>query len=385
VAILRVLEELPVIRWRSAALFGLAFGLTISVRVGGFLALVFLAVPVALWLAGRAREGIAALARDALRIVGSLLPALPVAYAVMIALWPWAALSPLNPLRALMMFSSFPFDASVLFEGKLISAKALPASYLPVQIALRSPEVLLVGVAGGVLLGGFALWKRWRTLLQTDHIRVFTIVFAAVFPVLYSMLARPVDYNGMRHFLFVLPPLVVIAALAFDRTLQAAPWRALRVVFACALATAVFMQARTMIRLHPDEYVYFNRLVSGPHGAQDDFELDYWGVSLAEATRRLTDRLVRSGDVPKRGRPPFKVYVCGNPYSASEYFPPWLTPTNDVHHADFQVAIAEHFCKHASGSRRVLDVTRGGAVLSFAEDLRPTEVARKPMSVVKRR
>jgi hypothetical protein len=32
----------------------------------------------------------------------------------------------------------------------------------------------------------------------------------------------------------------------------------------------------------------------------------------------------------------------------------------------------------------MLDVTRGGAVLSFVEDLRPTEVARKPIRVVKR-
>lgn len=384
VATLRVLEELPVVRWRSATLFGLAFGLTISVRVGGFLALLFLALPVALWLAARARRGVAALARDAFHIVRSMLPALPVAYAVMIVLWPWAALSPLNPLRALMMFSSFPFDASVLFEGKLISAKALPASYLPVQIALRSPEVLLVGIAGGALLGGLALWKRGRTFLETDSIRVLTVAFAAAFPVLYSMLARPVDYNGMRHFLFVLPPLAVIAALAFDRALQAAPWRTLRTVFACALATAVLMQTRTMVKLHPDEYVYFNRLVSGPRGAQDDYELDYWGLSLAEATRRLTDQLVRRGDLPEPGRPPYKVYVCGNPYSASEYFPPWLTPTNDVDHADFQIAIAEHFCKHATGSRRMLDVTRGGAVLSFVEDLRPTEVAREPVSIVKR-
>jgi hypothetical protein len=37
------------------------------------------------------------------------------------------------------------------------------------------------------------------------------------------------------------------------------------------------------IRLHPYEYIYYNRFVGGVRGAQNRFELDYWGISYREA------------------------------------------------------------------------------------------------------
>jgi hypothetical protein len=129
-----------------------------------------------------------------------------------------------------------------------------------------------------------------------------------------------------------------------------------------------------MVGLHPYEYVSFNSLVGGTGGAQGRFELDYWGISLAEATRRLEDHLEDSHDLPRPGQP-FKVYVCGNVWSAAEYFPSWLTAVERREDADFQIAISQHYCPHVPGSRRLLGVMRNGAALSFVEDLRPSRPA----------
>jgi hypothetical protein len=369
---LRALDELPRIRIRTSASFGLALGLTMSVRVGGVIGLFFLLAPLALWLVARARAGVTLgrLGRDGAGIAASVLIALVVAYVAMVAFWPWALESPLNPLRALLMFSSFPFDAGVLFEGKVIPATMLPASYLPVQLALRLPELVLIGVLSASLLGVLALSSRPSRLLELASLRVFAVVVAAALPIAYSMLARPVDYNGLRHFLFVLPPLVVLAALAFDRALQATAPRTTRATLLVGLIGAAVLQTRAMIALHPDEYVYFNSLASGTRGAQDNFELDYWGISLAEATHRLTDHLANQHDVPDVGEAPYKVYVCGNVWSAATFFPPWLSAVERIEDAQFQIAIENHFCKHAAGSKRLLGVFRSGALLSYVEDLR---------------
>ncbi len=397
---LRALDELPRIHWRTSVLFGLALGWTVSVRVGGLLAFGFLLVPIALWFAARARQTKAVevragarerndtdLARHALRAAGSLLGALAVAYALMSVLWPWAVQSPLNPFEALSMFSRFPFEGSVLFEGQQIPARALPASYLPVLLAIKQPEVLLVGLAGSLLLGVYALYRRARERRvearasarernDVESARVLTLAVAAAFPILYFMVARPVAYNGMRHFLFLLPPLSALAALAFDRAIEGLRERRLRLALGLSLALVGVFQVRALVVLFPHQYVYFNSLVGGTAGAQGRYELDYWGTSLGEASERLVRALEQRRDLPAPGQPPFKVYVCGNVWSAALAFPPWLTPVERIEDADFQIAIAEFFCKHPPGSGRVLDVRRDGAVLSFVDDLRVSPSAR---------
>jgi hypothetical protein len=367
----RVIDELPRITWRTRVLFGFAVGITVSVRVGGVLALLFLGVPMLLWLVGRARsEGKNAAVRDGLQIAGSMLQSLAIAYAVMLVLWPWAAQSPLNPLRALLMFSRFPFDAMVLFNGQLVPARALPASYLPVQFGVRAPESLLVGLCAALVFGLVALRARPSKLLDNRVLRLGPVLLAAAFPFVYFAVFRPVAYNGMRHFLFVLPPLTVLAALAFARLLEA-PSRVVRGVVLCGLALAAFVQARSLVALHPDEYAYFNAFVGGPHGAQKRYEIDFWGVSLAEATQHLVQALEEADSDPAPGKPPLKVYVCGNVWSAATFFPRWLSPVEHVEDADFQVAIDAYFCKSPLGSRRIDEVTRAGALLSYVDDLRP--------------
>jgi hypothetical protein len=369
------LEELPRIRWRTRIALGVVIGLTVSVRVGGGLAVLFLCVPIALWLLGRIRSSASRplAAREVTQIAGALLSIGAVAYAVMIVFWPWAAQSPLNPLRALQMFSRFPFDANVLFEGALVPARDLPASYLPVQFLVRSPESLLVGLAIAAALGGIALRGGLGRLLELPRLQVVAVCFAALFPFAYFVAMRPVAYNGMRHFLFVVPPLTVLAALAFDRALQIKV-PAFRSAVALGLALAALSQVSSLIRLHPDQYTYFNWLTGGTRGAHGRYELDYWGTSLEEATDLLVDELEDDISRPAAHRP-YKVYVCGNVWSASAFFPKWMVPVERIEQAEFQIAIDNFFCKHAAGSRRIAEVERSGAVLSYVEDLRPAHRA----------
>jgi hypothetical protein len=372
---IRALEELPRIRGRTRIALGVVIGLTVSVRVGGVLAILFSCVPIALWLLGRIRSSASreVVAREVVQIAGALLAIGAVAYAVMIVFWPWAAQSPLNPLRALQMFSRFPFDANVLFEGALVPARNLPASYLPVQFLLRSPESLLVGLAIAAAIGCFALRGGLGRLLELPRLQLVAVCFAALFPFAYFVVMRPVAYNGMRHFLFVIPPLSVLAALAFDRALQV-ELPTLRSAVALGLALAALSQTGSLIRLHPDQYTYFNRLAGGTRGAHGRYELDYWGTSLEEATDLLVGEL--EDDIPRpAAHRPYKVYVCGNVWSASTFFPKWLVPVEHIEQAEFQIAIDNFFCKHAAGGRRIAEVEREGAVLSYVEDLRPARRA----------
>lgn len=364
---LHMLRQLPRIRWQTSVLYGAILGWTMSVRVGAVIALAFLAVPIALWLLQRAHAGATAraLLADAARIALTFSPALLAAYALIALFWPWAVLAPSHPIEALFMFARFPFEGTVLFQGKVIAAKELPATYLPVYLAVTQPESLLAGVATAILVACGALARR-RPRLDARTIGLASVAFAGVFPIAYFMIARPVAYNSMRHFLFVVPLLTVLAAVAFDAVLELPRWR---VPVAGALAAFMVLQVGTVIALHPNQYVYFNQLVGGPRGAQGRYELDYWGTSLAEATRRLVQKLEREHDLPKPGTT-WKAHVCGNTYSASEYFPDWIEPVERREDADFHIGIATYYCLHQRGSRPVIEVERAGAVLSFVDDQR---------------
>ena len=97
-----------------------------------------------------------------------------------------------------------------------------------------------------------------------------------------------------------------------------------------------------MVRLHPEEYIFYNQLVGGVAGAEGRFELDYWGTSIAEATAMLEAKLKAENGGRLGGR--YKVFVCANPTSALYFLPPNFVLTDDRREADFFVALTLSGC-----------------------------------------
>jgi hypothetical protein len=104
----------------------------------------------------------------------------------------------------------------------------------------------------------------------------------------------------MRHFLFVLPPLAVLAAWGVSSLwdVVAVP-RAVRVGVAVACAAGMAWVVGDMVSLHPYQSVYFNRLLAGGlRGAAGRFETDYWGASYREAAEWLLHNYHPDTDEP---------------------------------------------------------------------------------------
>ena len=108
-----------------------------------------------------------------------------------------------------------------------------------------------------------------------------------MFPVSYAIAIKAVLFDGMRHFIFVLPSIAVAAALIADRALTRLSDLPYRAPIYAALALYGAAHVGTMVMLHPDQYVYYNAFVGGVDGAQRKFKLDYWAYSYAEAVHGL--------------------------------------------------------------------------------------------------
>jgi len=365
--------EFPSPRRRWVIGFGVALGIAISIRAGAVLLIFYIGLAGLAYLIGLWRHrDFGAVLRDLWRMLAALWPALPIAYVVMALFWPWAYQDWLNPIRALQDFSHLAVNLESMVAGEVVKASQLPPYYLPVYLGVMLPEMILTGLLLAGLLG--LLWLGRRKAgerLGTAPLPFLLVGLAALFPVLFFVLARPTAYNGIRHFLFVVPPMAVLAAVACDRVLTLV-WEFrhyLGRLLAALLTAAMVAQGWIMAGLHPHQYVYFNRLAGGLKGAAGSYEMDYWSNSLIEAARELADFVEReNGDAPVTRS--YKVAVCGHALSAYYYFPPYLVFTRKLAEADFMILLTHTNCHRKFEGKQIISIDRFGVALSVVRDRR---------------
>jgi hypothetical protein len=266
----------PFIDLRTGALLALALGVGLNVRAGALLFVGYLAVLVGYFASEADRFNLRTLAPAALRI------GLVVAGTVAIGwvAWPWAYGHPLTaPLRAMRELSHYPWGGNVLFGGSALPSEALPWTYVPVWMWLSLPPVVLAGV----LLAAPGL--AWRTQQE----RLVALLACVVFPIAYIVGTGATLYDAMRHLLFVIPPLTVLASAGWVRALEATSGGA-RLLAAAALVAGLVEPLGFQWRNHPNQIAYVQPLAGGPARAFGNYDLDYWGNCMLQSMERLARR-----------------------------------------------------------------------------------------------
>ena len=90
----------------------------------------------------------------------------------MIVAWPWAALAPLNPLRAMTAFADFHYQIKTFLDGHVYYMADVPRWYVPTYMAIKLTFSLLVGAALALafaMLPQGARRGQKRSLPQRDH------------------------------------------------------------------------------------------------------------------------------------------------------------------------------------------------------------------------
>jgi Dolichyl-phosphate-mannose-protein mannosyltransferase len=367
--ILRLLPDLPRPPLATVLKLGVVVGLAVGVRVGGLLALCYLGLAIAAALLAR-RQGLAALLRDGAIVAGRVvLPVLAVGFVLMLFLWPWTQQDPIGHVwSALCEFSHHNFPYKTLFDGNYYLATALPWSYLPVHIVLKLPELILLALAAAPVFAALSLARRRAS---AERVVAWTIVtVAALFPIVFAVVEGAVLFDGMRHFLFVLPPIAVIAGAALDRMIAipaAGNWRRLGAASAAAWLT---VHLAIMVLLHPDQYVYYNALAGGVPGAAGRYKLDYWAASYREDVNALA-AFLRQRDKAAFARTRYRVAVCGPVGPATAYFPQNFDYERDWAKADFFTSFTKDHCDQALHGRPIYRTERLDTTLSVVLDLHP--------------
>lgn len=277
--LLRFDRELPKPKPKVKALLAVALGLTLGVRIGGSLLvmyMVFLCV----------RSLLTDKPREPLALAASFVTVLVPAYMLMLVFWPAALLSPISiPVKAFTAATNFKWVDSVLFNGQTYLSNELPATYLPVVFGVGLPEVVLAVVIIGVF---WAAWRAVKSLFdgagKIDTASCLLLV-AALFPPIWAIAMKATLYDNMRHFLFILPVFCCMAGGVVSFGIGKVLGVSGKAAYACMIVFAILLAYPVwlMVRLHPFQYVYINSLGGGMPEGEKRFETDYWLTSYREA------------------------------------------------------------------------------------------------------
>jgi hypothetical protein len=348
--------------WRATLAAGLLSGLAIATRTGGIITHAYLLGALILCAAEVVASGNRLTRRYLMELSARFTGVLVIAWITAVALWPWLQTG--NPFGnfkiALVHFANIPGSFEFTHWGKQISTSALPPSYIAAQLLVRLPEAFLallavacvhaVAAAGRVARDAVAQSHierpaRWRMAVLTlaRERAMITVCAAVMLPLGFLIFQRATMYDGIRHVLFLIPMLAVIAGLGWRALL---PLLARTPVAAAVIAGAyVGSSVMTLAALHPLEYVAMNAIAGGTRGAYDRFELDYWSAAATEALRRLEQRLDRDPSARSAEGPP-RILIC---IGAREervrplLKRPWIVET-DPDRADFIIATQRSRC-----------------------------------------
>ena len=307
--LIRGMGELPFLSRSLIWKMGLALGCTLGVRASGTVLLgymgLFWGVRYVQLSQGEDRKGVL----QAWRVMFFRLCGIGiVSYLTLFPFFPWLQTHPFTGLwDSFRAFASFPEVHYNFFEGAYLASNAIPWYYVSKWLLLTLPEFVLLGLGAGLVVVLLALRREWWSDLQV--LQRALMVFAVLFPLIYGALAKTPLLNAMRHMTFVVPPLAILSAVgviaAVDRLSSARAKQGLVAGFAGLVLLALF----DMVALHPNQYVYFNRVFAGGVAqASTHYETDYWnhvhkqGLRWVEAQAPELDRKIVIGSKYKNVR-----------------------------------------------------------------------------------
>lgn len=373
--LVRLVQEYPNPSTRTVLILGIGAGCSIGCRILAGLTLIYALIGfVPLFLEEWRQQGPREATRRLLHVAYLLLPGLAFGYLIMGLIWPWSILEPANPLRALTYFSTF-FEKpwKEMFDGAMISVPDMPWSYLPTLFALQLPEALITLLAGGIALTVVSASRKDVPARRKTILLMLTA--AAMLPLIIAMVKRPALYNGIRHFIFVIPPMTVLAGIAFASLMD---WlrvnhRGTQAAAVAALSFGLMLPMAEMIRLHPYQYTHFNYVAGTVRQADSLFMLDYWGLALKQASDALREQIDERQEHPPAGRK-WKVAVCGPQRPAQVALGPDFTIGWDSHAADFAMTLGEFYCKGLTAPV-IAEIKRDDVVFARVYDIRGSSIS----------
>jgi hypothetical protein len=285
----------PRLSWRRAFLLIAAIAAAINIRPLGLVLLLYAAGAIGLGavIAAMASREPGRWRRCAITLARLGVVALVAVPAGTVA-WPYAQAQPfVRPLTAFIKTTELDWARGfdVLYAGQDLGAGSVPWTYVPVWLGMALPPVLIAGC--------LISWLAVRRGVQQAVAWTGLVAFAGA-PVAAAIVRNATIYDGIRHLLFIVPPLAALAGAGWSALLDARARAAAALLLVAGMAEPLVFQVRN----HPNQIVYFTPLMGGPRAAFTRYDMDYWGNSVLQAVG-WADSMARASGIP--------LVISGNP------------------------------------------------------------------------
>jgi len=272
---------------------------------------------------------------------------------VILFTWPYVASNYFKHLYDVFVNSkSFPWDGKIFFLGKEYLSQELFPVYLPVLLLVTMPVFVIFGLVSNIVF--------IRNLVKND---VFLISFSVILvnAVLYLIL-RPVLYDGLRHYLFILPFFSILSVLFMIETVKSDwPKISKRLIIVFFLAN-MFLIGKTEIELFPYHYIYFNEIINGISNGQKYFETDYANNSFKEAINWLKKNRLEKDKK-------YYIYTCSSSWSLNDYFGNNVLKTDNRQKADYAICLSRGGEYKTVPGKIIHTVSRDKATFNYVIDM----------------
>jgi hypothetical protein len=338
-------------------ILGILFGLTQSLRIIGFsIYIVFILFEIYCFLLAeksKEKNGWKWLSRFTVEFISIFL----IAGFLMAVTWPFIGANFFKRLMAIMLIAKkYAWTDDVLFMGRYISSVKLPWFYLPVWFWISTPiSEMFLWLSGMVWIA-----RLWRVRL------CFLVGSALAVNIGLFYLLRPVVYDGMRHFLFLAPLIVVVACVSFRMLYQKVSKPVFQRGLLFLIAFDLSGVAWHMARLHPYEYIYFNGWAGGLKGAAGRYETDYFAASMKETVQKLGETECRDSHRT------YQIKACTEAALCRPLLMDNMVAVDNIENADYYISFDRwKWNKRAGTAPLLFTVDREGVPLFFAYKMRP--------------
>lgn len=287
--LIRILESFPSAPLRLWLKLGLALGAALGVRASGMVIL----FPTLLFFVGvvglkRYLQNPKLFAAPGLKwkVAAYLGAAAAVSWVVMLSCWPWGQINPVqHPFGAVGQAAKWVLPRPVFFSGGWFETTNLPPQYLIQSLLVSTPEHFIVALLVAAVLGLAALGRiRMSENLNGSLIlKTSVLLLALLLSLIMNAFFQKTKFDGFRHYLFLIPILSILSAVGVAAFFRSELPRIGKVLLGTALLGGLALTVCDMVRLHPYQTVYFNRLLGGGlKSALFNYETDYWGSSYKE-------------------------------------------------------------------------------------------------------
>ena len=173
-------------------------------------------------------------------------------------------------------------------------------------------------------------------------------------------------YDNFRHWLFIVPPIFILAGFTLDELSKRLKPRFVNLAILIVLISPGLYWG---VKLHPYQYIYYNNFVGAVSGANRRYELDFWVTSYREATLYLNDEAPLNSQVLVIG--PRRIFMS---YAREDLNREWFT-VDQIEETTYPVYVIVSTRRNDDlvqfpDSKVVYRVTRDGADLAVVKQIK---------------